>query len=185
MVPTVKYTTHYILKIENIDKAKNVLDLYLRNRLAFEQYEPTRPSDFYSIDYHHAMLNREYHMYLLGNFVRYYIYSPTSSTRIIGAINFNFFRNGNQAYAEIGYKVDTLYQNQGVAYETVSAAIATISEHYGIQRFDARIHPNNTPSIKLATKLGFLPVRLEPQSANIMGKYEDLIRYSLNISHIQ
>lgn len=185
MVPTTKYTKHYILKIEDLSKAKNVLDLYLRNRQTFEQFEPTRPSNFYTKKYHEAMLDREYRMYLMGNFVRYYIYSPANATRIIGAINFNFFNTGNEAYAEVGYKVDSLYQNQGVAYETVSAAIEAVSQHYGVKCFHARIHPANYPSIRLATKLGFQPVRVEPQSANIMGKYEDLIRYCLDISQIQ
>ena len=42
MGPLIKYTNRLILRVENESKAKQVLDLYLRNRLPFEQYEPTR-----------------------------------------------------------------------------------------------------------------------------------------------
>ena len=60
-----------------------------------------------------------------------------------------------------------------------------IKKHYGINRVDARIHPDNGASKRLAEKIGFMPIRLEPKCANILGKYEDLIRYSVNISDIQ
>lgn len=46
MGPLIKYTNRLILRVENESKAKQVLDLYLRNRLPFEQYEPTRPASF-------------------------------------------------------------------------------------------------------------------------------------------
>ena len=51
MGPLIKYTNRLILRVENESKAKQVLDLYLRNRLPFEQYEPTRPASFYTQDY--------------------------------------------------------------------------------------------------------------------------------------
>ena len=49
---------------------------------------------------------------------------------------------------------------------------------YQIHRVDARIHPENIASITLATKLGFRPLQFEPQSANILGHYVDLMRYT-------
>ena len=56
MGPLIKYTNRLILRVENESKAKQVLDLYLRNRLPFEQYEPTRPASFYTQDYHWSCL---------------------------------------------------------------------------------------------------------------------------------
>lgn len=185
MGPLETKTKHYILKVENETKAKNVLDLYLRNKLAFEKFEPTRPINFYTIDYHTAMLSRERKAYLDGSFVRYYIYSPSNPNRIIGAVNFNFYFKLNMSYSEIGYKVDSLYQNQGIAYEVLSHLIPLISRAYGINVFHARIHPENYSSIRLATKLGFQVGRVEPKSANIMGKDEDIVRYCLITSQTQ
>ncbi len=178
-------TPHYILKIEDESKAKNVLDLYLRNRISFEKYEPTRPSGFYTVDYHFAMLKREQTSYRNGLFVRYYIYSPANTNRVIGSINFNFYGNFNNSYAEVGYKIDSLYQNQGIAYEVISHLIPIISKAYDVHVFHARIHPENYPSIRLATKLGFQVGQLEPKSANILGKDVDIVRYVLVTSHIQ
>lgn len=185
MGPLETNTKHYILKVLNEAKAKNVLDLYLRNRMPFEKFEPTRPSNFYTVDYHYAMLSRERKAYESGSFVRYYIYSPANLSRIIGAVNFNIYRNEKNDYVEVGYKIDSLYQNQGIAYEVLSHLIPLVSFHYNISRFDARIHPENYPSIRLATKLGFEPLYLEPKSANILGENVDIVRYCLITSNTQ
>ena len=178
MGPLIKYTNRLILRVENESKAKQVLDLYLRNRLPFEQYEPTRPASFYTQDYHWSSLHREYIAYTMGTFLRYYIYLKDRPDKIIGAINFNIFRTSREPYAEIGYKIDALYQNRGIAYEACEAALYVLEHDYLIHRVDARIHPENIASITLATKLGFRPLQFEPQSANILGHYVDLMRYT-------
>ena len=187
MGPLIKYTNRLILRVENESKAKQVLDLYLRNRLPFEQYEPTRPASFYTQDYHWSSLHREYIAYTMGTFLRYYIYLKDRPDKIIGAINFNIFRTSREPYAEIGYKIDALYQNRGIAYEACEAALYVLEHDYQIHRVDARIHPENIASITLATKLGFRPLQFEPQSANILGHYVDLMRYTkllLSLIHI-
>jgi ribosomal-protein-alanine N-acetyltransferase len=181
----VKLSNRILLRVEDETKAGQVLDMYLRNRIAFEAFEPTRPDNFYTKDYHAAMLRREYKAYQLGTFLRYYIYKPANINRIIGAVNFNFLQDGTGRYAEIGYKVDALYQNQGIGYEACRLGIEVMHKDYHFTRIDARIHPHNIASIHLASKLGFVPVSLEPQSANIMGHYVDLMRYTLDISDIQ
>lgn len=185
MGPLETTTKHYILKVEDESKAKNVLDLYLRNRMAFEKYEPTRPYNFYTKDYHSAMLRRERLAYEAGSFLRYYIYSPANMSRIIGAINFNFYDNLANSYVEVGYKIDSLYQNQGIAYEVLNHLIPMVSREYNVNTFHARIHPENYPSIRLATKLGFQVGRLEPKSANILGEDVDIVRYCLVTSQTQ
>lgn len=185
MGPLETTTKHYILRVENESKAENVLELYLRNRMAFEKYEPTRPINFYTKEYHHAMLIREAKAYVDGTFVRYYIYSPANMSRIIGSINFNFYNKPSGSYVEIGYKIDTLYQNQGIAYEVLEHLIPIISREYDVYVFHARIHPENYPSIRLATKLGFQVGRLEPKSANILGQDVDIVRYCLVTSQTQ
>lgn len=185
MGPSVKTSNRLILKVEDETAANKVLELYLRNRNSFEQFEPTRPADFYTTDFHTAMLRREYRAYSLGTFLRYYIYINSNLNRIIGAVNFNLRQESGVHFAEIGYKVDTLYQNRGIACEACLTGIAVMTDYYGIARIDARIHPDNHASVRLAEKLGFLPVRLEPKSANVKGRCVDLIRYSLRTSDTQ
>lgn len=185
MGPTIKFSDNLILKIEDESKAKQVLDLYLRNRACFERFEPTRPDDFYTLEYHRYCLKRELKAYQLGSFLRYYLYLFPDERRIIGSVNFNLLSDGYTHFAEIGYKVDVDYQNMGIAYSACKAGIAVIKQDYGITRIDARIHPKNYASIHLAEKLGFKPLIFEPNSAHVNGKVVDIIRYSLNTSDIQ
>ena len=181
MGPQIKYTPNLILKVLDERKSKSVLDLYLRNRANFEQFEPTRPRDFYTAEFHERQLRREFEAYKKGNFVRYYIFTTYNLSKIIGSINLNIFKGQNIPYAEIGYKVDGAYQNHGIAYEACLSCIDVIKNDYGINKIYARIHPDNQASIKLVTKLGFVPLFLEPHSANILGKQVDLVRYCLDI----
>lgn len=185
MGPTVKFADNLILKVEDESKAGQVLDLYQRNKEAFECFEPTRPIDFYTQNYHATSLYREHKAYLLGTFLRYYIYLFPNESKIIGSINFNFLNDGNSRFVEMGYKVDVDYQNMGIAYTACLAGMKVIKEDYGITRIDARIHPSNFASKRLAEKLGFKPMYIEPQSAHVNGRYVDLIRYSMDISDIQ
>lgn len=185
MGPIVKLSNRILLRIENESKAQEVLDLYLRNKSGFEQFEPTRPEDFYTTDYHEESLRREFKVYQFGAFLRYYIYLRPDTDKIIGSVNFNFHYDGDERFAEIGYKVDSFYQNQGIAYEACRLGISVITDDYHISRIDARIHPDNKASLKLADKLGFKYLRLEPKSANIMGNPTDLLRYTLATSDIQ
>jgi ribosomal-protein-alanine N-acetyltransferase len=181
MGPTVKLTNNLILRVEDETKAAMVLDLYERNRECFDAYEPTRPDSFYTKEYHVQSLRREYKAYMLGSFLRYYIYSRFDDRQIIGAVNFNMHFDGSGSYAEIGYKIDKAHQNRGYAFEACQAGIDIVSRDYNIYRIDARIHPDNIASLCLAQRLGFRYLSFEPQSANIMGRYMDLIRYSLVI----
>lgn len=178
MGPAIQLTPNLILRVEDESKACEVLELYLRNKTQFEEFEPTRPADFYTVDYHITALRREYRAYMLGTFLRYYIYSRTDDTKIIGSVNFNLYFDETEYYAEIGYKIDHMYQNRGYAYEACMTGMDILSQYYGIKRIDARIHPDNAPSLCLARKMNFRYMVMEPRSANIKGRYEDLIRYT-------
>lgn len=185
MGPMIKFADNLILKVEDESAATAVLNLYLRNKIVFERFEPTRPEDFYTLEYHATSLRRELKAYRLGTFLRYYIYMFPNENRIIGSINCNFLSDGYNRFVEIGYKIDTAFQNKGIAYCACQTVLSVLRKDYGITRVDARIHPDNIPSQKLANKLGFKPVKLEPKSASVNGHYVDLMRYSLDISDIQ
>ena len=185
MGPTTLRTENLILRVENEFKAKEVLDLYTRNKISFDMYVPTRPRNFYTIDYHRAHLRGEYNNYLRGIFLRYYIYTNYRPDRIIGSVNFNIKEDNFGIYAELGYKIDLLYQNRGYACEAVKAGIKVIKDIYNINRLVAHIAPGNKPSLRLAEKLGFEKIDSATLCANIMSQNVYLDSYALNTSDIQ
>lgn len=183
--PSVLYTENLILKVENELRAGEVLDLYKRNRIIFDRFEPTRPAGFYTKDYHINHLIKEYNAYLGGNFLRYYIYSSHRPDRIIGSVNYNIKQGKMGRYAEIGYKLDLLYQSRGFAYEACYNGILIMKNHYGIGMIVAHIAPDNEPSIKLAQRLGFTKTASGEMCANVNGKDIYLDLYALDTSDIQ
>ncbi|MBO6114029.1 MAG: GNAT family N-acetyltransferase [Lachnospiraceae bacterium] len=185
MGPSVLYTENLILKVENESKAGAVLDLYKRNSIIFEKFEPTRPAGFYTKDYHISHLRSEYNAYLGGNFLRYYIYTANRTDRIIGSVNFNIKKGTNGIYSEIGYKLDLLYQGRGFAYEACYNGIVVMQKHYGITMIAAHIAPDNEPSIRLAGKLGFIKIKSNEMCANVNGRDIYLDLYALDTSDIQ
>ena len=185
MGPSSLYTKNLILKVENESKAGEVLDLYKRNKSTFDKYEPTRPNNFYTKDYHFTHLINEYNAYMRGIFLRYFIYAVNHPTRIIGAVNFNIRQDEDGSYAEIGYKIDLLYQNRGIAYEACLNGINVMKKYYGIKRINAHIDPTNIASLKLAAKLGFKKTGSKTMCANVQGKETYLDSYALMTSEIQ
>ena len=185
MGPSVLYTDNLILKVENELKAGEVLDLYKRNKIIFDKYEPTRPSDFFTKNYHIAHLRGEYNAYRNGTFLRYYIYMPYRTDRVIGSVNFNIRQGKSDRYAEIGYKLDLLYQGRGFAYEACYNGIIVMKKYYSVKTIAAYIAPDNTPSIKLARKLGFKKIRSNDRCANVNGCNIFLDLYALDTSDIQ
>lgn len=184
MGPNKVRTKNLILTVEREGAAHDVLALYEDNR-EFEIFEPTRPKDFYTYTYHVRCLHREYNAYLKGSFLRYYIHPANAKDLIIGSVNFNIFTEQDSLCAEMGYKVDSHFQNRGVAFEACLAGIKIMRQHYDIKRIFLHIHPDNLPSLRVADKLGCKLICVDRDYAHVNGRYVDLLRYSLDTSAIQ
>ena len=175
--PETIFTDRFVLQVEQTEAAERVLQLYLRNRAQFEAFEPTRPDGFYTLDFHEKVLHREYNNYLSGTFLRYFIYDEDEPDYVLGAVNFNL-RQDDEIFAEVGYKIDHSYWNRGIARETVTRSMDVLAAYYPVERFDARILPGNGASLHLVKKMGFVFMKDEPKSANILGKDVDIVRYT-------
>lgn len=178
------HTEHLILKVEDSSIAADVLGFYTKNKSLFEQYEPTRPQNFYTLTYQTASMNYEYDQIIKGKSLRYYIYLKDSPNNIIGIINFSRMEHGPFSRCSIGYKFDSDFHGNGYALEACKAAIPIIFSNYKIHRIEARVSPANIPSIKLLEKLGFCYEGIEYQGVEVNGTFKDHYKYGL-ISTIQ
>lgn len=171
-------TSRLKLQIEDETKAGQILDFYKKNAVLFDLYEPTRPANFYTLAYQKAAVAYEYSEIIKGKNLRYYIYLKNGSP-IIGSINFSRMEHGPFSRVSIGYKLDKDYHGKGYALEACQAAIPVIFSNYKIHRIEARVAPDNTPSIKLLEKLHFQYEGIEYQGVEIGGSFKDHHRYSL------
>lgn len=172
-------TERLLLQIEDSTKAAQVLAFYENNRDLFERFEPTRPENFYTLAYQKAAMQYEYSEIIKGNSLRYYIYLKEMPNTIIGSINFSRLEHGPFSKASIGYKIDSAYHGHNYATEACKAAIPVMFSNYKIHRIEARVSPNNIPSIKLLEHLNFRFEGIEYQSVEVNGSYKDHYRYSL------
>lgn len=177
-------TPRLLLQVEDSSKSPSVLEFYNYNRLLFERFEPTRPHNFYTIEYQTASMDAEYNNTINGKMIRYYIYLKNHPDCIIGAVNFSNIMHGPFSRASIGYKLDQRYHGNGYAFEACSAAIPEVLSNYKLHRLDARVSPENIPSIKLLERLGFVYEGIEYQGVEVNGFFQDHYMYGL-ISTIQ
>lgn len=77
------------------------------------------------------------------------------SRRVVGFINFHG-PTDEAGRAELGYTVLEASRRRGYATEAVLGMMAWAHREHGVRRFLLSISPQNTPSLGLAGKLGFV-----------------------------
>lgn len=172
-------TDRLILKVLDSTYAPEVLTLYQNNRTLFETFDPTRPDNFYTLDFQTTFMDYEYQDIIKGKTLRYYIYLQEDPNTIIGSVNFSSITHGPFSRTSIGYKLDERYHGFGYAEEACQAAIEVIFSNYKIHRIEARVAPENIPSIKLLERLGFLYEGIEYKGVEVNGSFRDHYRYAL------
>lgn len=172
-------TERLILTIEDSNKAEDILAFYQNNKDLFERFEPTRPQNFYTMEYQRAAVSYEYSEIIKGETLRYYVYLKEQPDTIIGSVNFSRMEHGPFSKAVIGYKFDAAYHGHGYALEACRAALPVMFSNYKIHRIEARVSPDNIASIKLLEHLHFRFEGIEYQSVEVNGHFTDHYRYSL------
>lgn len=97
---------------------------------------------------------------------------------LIGTCGFhNWAKRVNRI--EMGYELTQTEEGKGYMTEALSAIIPFAFQQLDMNRIGALIHPNNAPSRKLITKLGFQQEGLLRDYVLAGGEYMNLIMYSL------
>jgi [ribosomal protein S5]-alanine N-acetyltransferase len=108
--------------------------------------------------------------------IRYTIFLKESN-QIIGSCGFNYIDFENER-AEIGYDLGKEYWGHGFASEAVSALMSYWFHDLGLNRLEARVIPENLPSIRLLNGLGFHFEGILRQSEKSNGGFIDVMMYS-------
>ncbi len=132
-----------------------VLHFYSEGAELFNQYEPEKVSNFYTLDYQAALLRGEYNAFLNGEYMRYFIYAKDNPGIIIGTVSFSNFRRGAYRSCVLGYKLLPAYQKHGYATEAIARLLTALFEDDHLHRVEAFTLADNTASIGLLLRLGF------------------------------
>jgi [ribosomal protein S5]-alanine N-acetyltransferase len=92
---------------------------------------------------------------------------------LIGQINLGGVIYGALRGAHIGYWIDRNYANRGIMSEAVNMVTDFAFNELELHRIEINIRPENSPSIRVAEKCGYLYEGLRPRYLHIDGKWRD------------
>lgn len=96
--------------------------------------------------------------------------------RIIGTIGLHQRDQEDDSYREIGYVLDDVYWNRGIATEAVKRLIIHAFADLGLKRVTCGHHPSNKASMRVIEKCGFIHTHDEKRKRTD-GKEETIIMY--------
>ncbi|MEA5592793.1 GNAT family protein [Rivularia sp. UHCC 0363] len=96
---------------------------------------------------------------------------------LIGTCGYNWLQKSFQA--EIGYELSQAYWRRGIMTEALSAMIKFGSEKMELNRIAATVMLENTASMKLLEKLGFVEEGILKEYGFWKGEFHDLKMFAL------
>lgn len=174
-----QYETNRLrLEILGVNRCREVLRFYEKNRRIFEQYEGTKPSNFYTAGYQSEILKIEYQMALKGQSVRFFAMLKKTG-QIIGTTSLQNIQPAPYKNAVLGYRFDEDFHHQGYAFEAVSQILRIGFDELDLKRIIAYVQQTNQPSLRLLSRLGFAYEGTARSFANIQGIWTDHEQFSL------
>lgn len=171
-------TNRLILKVLTPEYASVVNQFYLENRPFLEPFEPKRPNHFYTTDFHYSNLRCEYEAFLRLSYFRYWIFRKEDSDAPIGSVCFNNILQGAFHKCMLGYKLGQNFCHQGYMQEALTMLIPLIMKEINLHRIEAYVQPDNAPSVRLLTRLGFTEEGYLQKYAEICGRWTDHLIFS-------
>ncbi len=173
------YTTDRLeLKILNEDAAALTTEFLAKNQEHFSAWEMEHPPEYYTEEYQRRMLAAESMQYLRSHAVRYYFFLPGKDVPI-GTACFSHIELAPLACCRLGYRLDRDFGGCGYMTEALRFLVPKVFFFYRLHRMEANILPENTRSLRLMERLGFVPEGMARGFAPIGGKYRDHLRYSM------
>lgn len=155
--------------------ADQVLDYYRKNADFLADFEPLRPDDFYTQEYHRRELAQKELAAAQRTCFQYYIYLKGFPDEVIGAIALNNIIWGCFESCFLSYKLDRTHEGWGLMTQAVRTVTHTALEKFGLHRIEANVMPKNKASLRVLQKCEYLEEGLSKSYLKINGKWEDHI----------
>ncbi|MCC3371769.1 GNAT family N-acetyltransferase [Cohnella sp. REN36] len=169
------------LALRTIDEteAGALLDYMLRNRGFLKEWEPDRPSEYYTLEHQAHLLRHDQMTMATGQLFRVWMYPLSDPERIIGSVSLSNIVRGAFLSCHLGYRLDAEFESRGYMTEGLKPVIDYAFESLGLHRIEANIMPKNKGSLRVVQKLGFYDEGLARQYLKINGRWEDHIHMVL------
>ena len=171
-------TDRLLLKVLTPEYASAVNRFYQENRHFLEPFEPQRPVNFYQDDFHRSNLRCEYDAFLRLTHIRYWLLPKDAPDCLLGTVCFSNILHGAFQKCMAGYKLGQPFCRHGYMQEALSFLLPLLTKELRLHRIEAYVQPDNAPSIRLLSKLGFAEEGYLKQYAEIQGQWTDHLIFS-------
>ena len=96
---------------------------------------------------------------------------------ILGSLSFSHISRGSSPSANMGYKIDEYHRNEGLASLMIATALEDIVPDIGLHRTECYIHPDNSTSLHLMEKFGFIDEGIAHSYVRLNGIWQDHRRF--------
>lgn len=98
---------------------------------------------------------------------------------IIGSINLSQISRGGFQSAYLGYFVGELYSERGYMTEAMQLMLQYAFEGLRLHRIEANVQPENTPSLALVKRAGFVREGYSRRYLKVCGRWRDHERWAI------
>jgi len=166
------------IRIVPVDEnhAQEFLHLYQNNKEYLLPWQPTREEEFFTLDKQRSLLRDQKVAYENGTA---FVFGIFHGMDLVGRIALTGIERGPFQNGHLGFFVDQLYQNHGIATYAVQQTLNFGFYEASLHRIDAAVMPKNAKSIKVLEKLGFGIIGMSVRHLRIAGTWEDHLLFAI------
>jgi len=158
----------YLRRLEVAD-AEALVEMLVRDRSFLDQWEPTRPEGFYTLETHRRRLGMLQDAVDVADFGIFL----DDGDELVGRVRLSGILRGPFENAYLGYFVSERHNGRGHATEAVRQAVDAAFGELGLHRVQAAVMPRNVASVRVLEKAGFREEGFAPRYLQIAGAWED------------
>ncbi len=167
----VAQTEHLSIRPVRLSDAGQLLDFYCYNRLYFEEWEPQRGEDFFTLAGMQAMLAEDEQAFAEKSAVRFGLFDRHSQS-LVGTCHFSQIVMGAFQACYLGFLLDERHKGQGLMFEGAGCCIDMMFR-FGLHRIMGNYCPENVRTGKLLARLGFVQEGMATEYLYLNGRWRD------------
>ncbi|HET9821672.1 MAG TPA: GNAT family N-acetyltransferase [Burkholderiaceae bacterium] len=153
--------------------APAVADYLQRNRAAHAPWNPPMPEALFTPAGQVERLTSAMLGEVAGTQAGWFLTLATAPDAVIGHLRLSQIARGPFCSAMLGYAIDAAHEGRGLMREALQAALAHAFGPLGLHRVQANARPENTRSLALLARLGFVREGLARDYLFIDGAWRD------------
>lgn len=173
----------YNVTLRNLTPANahELLEYYKKNKKHLEPFEPTKDSNFYTIENQVKLLNKSYREFLNGITIELGIFKEE---KLIGKIKLSRILHGSFKNGILGYSIDEEEQGRGYMKESVNLFLKYAFDECDLHRIEASALVDNEKSRGVLIGCGFKLLGINEKYLMINGRWRDHATYYILKSQI-